>query len=75
MTGVTTEASKINSARSTFSDSGQSGDVSTVGDGTTITDMNMNQYIEDLEKDLNDLSGVTDERTSTSSSDDGEAIE
>lgn len=75
MTGVTTEASKINSARSTFSDSGQSGDVSTVGDGTTITDINMNQYIEDLEKDLNDLSGVTDESTSTSSSDDDETIE
>lgn len=75
MTGVTTEASKINSARSTFSDSGQSGDASTVGDGTTITDMNMNQYIEDLEKDLNDLSGVTDESTSISSGEDDEAIE
>lgn len=60
MSGVNQEASGINSARSTYIDSEQSGNAATVGSGTIITPgMNIQQEIENLEGDLNKLDELT----------------
>lgn len=68
--GVTSEASKQNSARSTYRDSGQSGNASTAGEGTEIEDLDLNQAIDDLQNQLNGLNPDTNEEPTTGDDED-----